>query len=414
MSGDEIEALRARLSSAEVEVRARAAEECLARDDPNLLVAMLSTLEGETDHRVIIPLVKAVGAFRDPQLVPKLRERLHQAARARGDDGPQVLDDAELLGAVSLLASDAGARVRTGVALYLIQRAPDRMDALVAEMAAAEPVWMREGAAHVAQVVRRVRQLEQGAARTTQKLQFRSAPLDRPSAKTMRLPVPGVPPRADAPSPSTLGQAAVVALPAVLVLLMGIAWSLRPPPPGAAAAASCARHPALEVKEVDGQAEVRTLAGAWTPLRSGDRLEDEACVRVSRDGQLTVSACAGARMVLGPLAHATLEAVPDGSSTPRVRVAVTRGALVSDARATPLILEARLPEGSVLGTTGPHQLRIEAVDRGARVEVRSGAPHLRSADARHDTALPAMTQLELRVNQPPGAPVPLAAGTSWN
>jgi HEAT repeat protein len=132
--------------------RIMAAMACYAIREPRLLPHLLKALEGETDLHVIATLVKAVGAQRDPKVIPQLVHLLHHTdSRVRSNtvDAAMMLDDAEVLDAVSVLASDANGRVRSSVALYLANRDPSRVPQMVREMIDSDLVWMKDSAVYV-------------------------------------------------------------------------------------------------------------------------------------------------------------------------------------------------------------------------------------------------------------------------
>lgn len=146
----------ASLKAPEREKRIAAAMACYALHDRELLPHLLKSLDGETDLHVIATLVKAVGAQRDPQVIPRLVHLLHHTdARVRSNtvDAAMLLDDADVLDAVSLLAADVSNRVRSSVALFLAHRDPGRAPAMVREMIETDLLWMKDSAVYVMHAV---------------------------------------------------------------------------------------------------------------------------------------------------------------------------------------------------------------------------------------------------------------------
>lgn len=144
------------LTAPEREKRIAAAMACYALHDPQLLPHLVRALDGETDLHVIATLVKAIGAQRDPAVIPRLVHLLHHTdARVRSNtvDATMLLDDADVLDAVSLLAADVSNRVRSSVALFLAHRDPQRVHAMVREMIDTDLIWMKDSAVYVMHAV---------------------------------------------------------------------------------------------------------------------------------------------------------------------------------------------------------------------------------------------------------------------
>lgn len=150
------EGILANLASPERGQRIAAAMACYALHDPQLLPHLLKALDGEKDLHVIATLVKAIGAQRDPQVIPRLVHLLHHTdARVRSNtvDATMLLDDADVLDAVSLLAADVSNRVRSSVALFLAHRDPARVQSMVREMIDTDLLWMKDSAVYVMHAV---------------------------------------------------------------------------------------------------------------------------------------------------------------------------------------------------------------------------------------------------------------------
>ena len=138
------------------ETRVRAAMACYHRKHPDILAALLKTLEGERNVRVLATLVKAIGVYRSPDVTRRLLELLHHSdSRVRSNtvDACMFLDDPEVIDAISLLATDAANRVRSGVALFLAGRFPEKVEKIVTDMVESDLVWMKDSAIYVMQML---------------------------------------------------------------------------------------------------------------------------------------------------------------------------------------------------------------------------------------------------------------------